>query len=228
MPKYPTIVIGWLTLSLGKTIVASLIIEEMRKIDSVDVGFFYCKYSDDRKNSFVDVLRGILIQLVQKNEELLSHVYEACCSSSEVMLNSLALLKQLVEVSLRSCANACIIIDGIDECEETEEKKVVGWFLAMFEKITKDDAGTLRLLFISQRDKVTEKLLAQAVVIQLDSKYHQEDIQSYARYWSMKIQQKFGISEESASQIGTDVAAQAQGKRNTEPTMRHMSKEMQI
>ena len=202
--------------------VASLIIEEMRKIDSFDVGFFYCKYSDDRKNSFIDLLRGILIQLVQKNEEVLSHVYEACCLSREITLSSSGILKQLVEVSLRSCANVCIIIDGIDECEETEEKKIIGWFLAVFEKITKDNAGTLRLLFISQRDKVTESLLAQAVVIPLDSKYHEEDIQEYARHWSTKIQQKFGILKESARQICTDVAAQAQGERNSKSTVGHM------
>ena len=189
----------------------------MRKIDSIDVGFFYCKYSDDRKNSFINLLRGILIQLVQQNEELLSHVYEACCSTREVTLNSPSLLKQLVEDSLKTCANACIIIDGIDECEETEEKKIIEWFLAILEKTGKDGAGTLRLLFISQRDKVTESLLTQALVIPLDSKYHQEDIQKYARHWSTKIQSKFGIAEDTASQIGTDVASQAQGERSAKP-----------
>ena len=189
----------------------------MRKIDSIDVGFFYCKYSDDRKNSFINLLRGILIQLVQQNEELLSHVYEACCSTREVTLNSPSLLKQLVEDSLKTCANACIIIDGIDECEETEEKKIIEWFLAILEKTGKDGAGTLRLLFISQRDKVTESLLTQALVIPLDSKYHQEDIQKYARHWSTKIQSKFGIVEDTASQIGTDVASQAQGERSAKP-----------
>ena len=189
----------------------------MRKIDSIDVGFFYCKYSDDRKNSFINLLRGILIQLVQQNEELLSHVYEACCSTREVTLNSPSLLKQLVEDSLKTCANACIIIDGIDECEETEEKKIIEWFLAILEKTGKDGAGTLRLLFISQRDKVTESLLTKALVIPLDSKYHQEDIQKYARHWSTKIQSKFGIAEDTASQIGTDVASQAQGERSAKP-----------
>ena len=203
----------------GKTVIASLIIEELKAIDSVEVCFFYCKYSDDRKNSFANVLRGILVQLVQKNEELLSYVYDACCSSSELTMDAPTRLKDLVKTSLRSCSNTCIIIDGIDECEEVEEKKTIEWFLSMVEDITKDNAGTTRLLFISQRDKLTESLLAQASVIPLDSQYHQEDIQTYAHHWSVKIQRKFGIPENSAIQIGTAVAAQAEGERNTRHKM---------
>ena len=201
--------------------IASLIIEQTKIIDSVDVGFFYCKYNDVQKKSFTGLLRTILVQLVQQNEELLSYVYDACCSSSEVTMDSPSLLKQLVETSLRSCVNTYIIIDGIDECEEAEEKKMVAWFLTTLEKVTEDNAGAMRLLFISQRDKITESLLKRASVILLDSKCHQEDIQTYARHWSLQIQQKFGISEDSASQIGTHVAAQAQGETTAYLTVDH-------
>ena len=196
----------------GKTMIASLIVEEMKINDSVDLAFFYCKYNDNQKNSFTNVLRSILVQLVQQNEDLLSYVYEACCSSSEVTLDSPSRLKNLVETSLRSCSDCCIIVDGVDECEETEEKKVIEWFLGFIENIPQHDAATIRLLFVSQRDKVTESLLAKAAVIPLDSKHHQEDIQAYARHWAEKLQRKFGISEGSASQISTAVADQAKGE----------------
>lgn len=225
MIKYPELCAQWLTIVLGKTVIASLIIEQIRTIDSVNVGYFYCKYNDVQKNSFTGVLRSILVQLVHQNEELLSYVYAACCSSTEVTVDSPSLLKQLVETSLRSCANMCIIVDGIDECEEAEEKKIVAWFLAMFEKATEDNAGAIRLLFISQRDKVTENLLTQALMIPLDSKDHQEDIQTYARHWSRQIQRKFEIPDGSASQIGANVAAQAQGETNAHPKMAHTSRE---
>ena len=202
--------------------IACLLIEELKNLDNVDVAFFYCKYSDNHKNSFTDVLRSILVQLVQQNEELLSYVYDACCSSTELTLDSPSILKQLVQTSIRSYSNICLIIDGVDECEEVEEKKIITWFLETCENSTKDNAGTTRLLFISQRDKVTETLLAQAATIPLDSKYHQEDIQTYARHWSIKIQRKFGIPERSAGQIGTEVAAQAQGEGNTNGILAHV------
>ena len=201
--------------------IASLIVEAMKNVDSIHVGFFYCKYSDNHKNTFTNVLRCILIQLVQQNEDLLPYIYDACCSSNEVTINAPGLLKQLVETSLRSCPNTCIIIDGIDECEESEEKKVLEWFLSILKNVTKDNAETMRLLFISQRDKVTETLLAQAPVILLESKYHQEDIQRYAQDWALKIQGKFGIPDISAKKIGLDVAAQAQGEREKYNTVAH-------
>ena len=194
--------------------IASLIIEETEAINSVVVGFFYCRYSDDQKNSFNKILRGILAQLVRQNGELLSYVYDACCKSDETTIDSESLLKQLLEVSLRTCASTCIIIDGIDECDEVEEKKTIAWFLQLSKVINRDNEGSMRLLFISQRDKVTESLLNKASVITLDSKYHQEDIQAYANHWSPHIRQKFGISEASASQISIDVAARAQGEKN--------------
>lgn len=204
------------TLSIGKTVIASLIIQEIENLDSVHLGFFYCKYSDNQKNSFTNVLRGILFQLVQQNEELLPYVYDACCSSSELTMDSQSLLKKLVETSLRSCPNTYIVIDGIDECEETEEKKIIAWFLAVSKNALKDSAETIRLLFISQRDKVTESLLTQAAVISLDSKHHQDDIEIYSRSCATKIQRKFGISEASAIEIGIAVAVQAQGEKTTD------------
>ena len=141
-------------------------------------------------------------------------MYDACCTSDETTIDSENLLKRLVEVSLRTCANTCIIIDGIDECDEVEERKTIAWFLDMSKVINRDNPGSIRLLFISQRDKVTENLLNKASVITLDSKYHQEDIQAYASHWSPRIRQKFGISEASASQISISVAAKAQGEKN--------------
>ena len=197
----------------GKTMIASLIIEEMKSIDSVDLAFFYCRYNDNHKNSFTNVLRSILVQLVQQNEDLLSYVYDACCSSSEITLDSPNRLKNLVETSLKSCSDYYIIVDGVDECEQTEEKKIIEWFLGFIENIPQHDAATIRLLFVSQRDKVTESLLAKAPVIPLDSTQHQEDIQAYAHHWSKKLQRKFGISDGPASQISTAVADQAKGER---------------
>ena len=196
----------------GKTMIASLIVEEVKAIDSVNLAFFYCRYNDNHKNSFTSVLRGILVQLIHQNEDLLSYVYDACCSSSEVSLDSPSRLKDLVETSLRSCSNCCVIVDGVDECEETEEKKIIEWFTAITKKRPQQDAATIRLMFVSQRDKMTESLLAKAAVIPLDSKQHQEDIRAYARHWSEKLQKKFGISESSAGQISKAVADEAKGE----------------
>lgn len=195
----------------GKTVIASLIIEEVKRLDSVSLGFFYCKHSDNQKNSFISILRGLLAQPVHQNEDLLSYVYEKCSSSSELTLESSGLLKDLMEMSLKSSASTYIIIDGLDECERGESEIFIAWFTSMIGIITKDNPGAFRLLCISQRDDILIKLLAKAPVLPLDAVEHQKEIESYALHWTLKIRQKFDISALMEKQIATRVAVRAGG-----------------
>lgn len=51
----------------GKSVLASVIVEEARKLKPATVAFFYCKYMDLDRNSFFSVARGILSQLLHQN-----------------------------------------------------------------------------------------------------------------------------------------------------------------
>ncbi|KAL9064863.1 MAG: hypothetical protein Q9161_008605 [Pseudevernia consocians] len=195
----------------GKTVVASLIIEEMKRINSVTVAYLYCKYSDVHKNSLIAALRSILAQMIRQNEELLAFVYEKCASSSEVTLESPALLKELVETSLKSCTRVYILLDGLDECAVGEEKKITAWLLKILQDINKDNPGSVRGLLISQRDAALERLLTSASVISLDGPKHQKDIEAYCQGWSLRIKEKFDIETAAADEVATSVAAQADG-----------------
>lgn len=195
----------------GKTIIAALIIEEMKEIDAVTVLYFYCKYSDGQKNSLTAALRSILAQMVQQNEEVLSFVYDKCASSSEATLESPTLLKELVEISLKSCGKACIILDGLDECAADEENRITAWLLKMLQSVNKDDPGSLRGLLISQRDAALERLLKSIPVISLDTQEHQKDIGAYCSSWSPRMKEKFDLPTAAAGQIAASVAAQAEG-----------------
>lgn len=189
-----------------------MIIEEAQKLDSVTVAFFYCKYSDIQKNSFTAVLRGLLLQLIQQNENLLSFVHERCASSSEVTLESPTLLKELLETSLRSCSNVYLLLDGLDECEVGEEKRITAWFTALVAAINKENPGAIRLLIISQRTGVLEKVLAKAPVLSMETQDHQDDIERYSQIWAVQIQKKFDIPAAAASDIAAKVAERAEGK----------------
>ena len=193
---------------LGKTVLASLMIEEIRKIDKASLAFFYCKHGDNQKNSFLSVLRSTLAQLVHQDEHLLSHVYERCSSSNEVTLESLGLLKELMSLAIQSSPYTYVLIDGLDECETGEAKKIVTWFNSML------GSGTLRLLYVSQRDNC-ERLFGRACTLSLDpihSREHQKDIESYASHWSSNIGKKFELSSQLVSRIAKDVAERSKGQ----------------
>ncbi len=134
-----------------------------------------------------------------------------CGSSSEVSLESPALLKELVETSLKSCTGVFILIHGIDECATGEEKKVTAWLLKVLQTINKDNPGSVRGLLISQRDAALERLLTSASVISPDTSEHQKDIEAYCLGWSSRIEEKFDVEMTSANQIAASVAMQADG-----------------
>ncbi len=129
------------------------------------LAFFYCKHNDNQKNSFVAILRGLLSQLAQQNEDLLAYIYERCASSNEVTLESPNQLKDLVELSLKSCENVYIVIDGLDECEEAEEKKTAIWSRSVVAAGKNDVAKRLHLLFVSQRDGILDSILTNVSIL---------------------------------------------------------------
>ena len=123
------------------------------------------------------------MQLVQQNEVLLAHVYERCCRSSEVSLETSAILKELIEVSLQTSRNVFVVIDGLDECESWEASKIVTLFKSIVRDNQQNSAGVYKILFVSQRDGSLDKLLSKVPVVALDdSSGHREDIHKYARH----------------------------------------------
>lgn len=154
------------------------------------------------------------MQLVQQNEALLAHVYERCCRSSEVSLETSAILKELIEVSLQTSGNVFVVIDGIDECESREASKVVTLFKSIVRDNQRSPAGAYKVLFVSQRDGSLDKLLSKIPMVALDgSSGHREDIHKYARQWWLKIQEKFALTQEHQNQIVETITGRANGKK---------------
>ena len=196
----------------GKTILASLIIEEVAKLQGISRGYFYCRHNDPEKNTFSGVLRGLLAQLVQQDDDLLSYVYERCSSISEASMESTGVLKELVGICLKSSKYTLVVLDGLDECKKGEAEKVVSWFTSMLRERSTVDSGILRLLCISQRDGTLDKMLCKVPTISMENDEHNKDIESYARHWSSKIRQKFNITIDQEMDVATRVARSAAGK----------------
>lgn len=122
-----------------------------------------------------------------------------------------------MEISLKSCGKACIILDGLDECAADEENRITAWLLKMLQSVNKDDPGSLRGLLISQRDAALERLLKSIPVISLDTQEHQKDIGAYCSSWSPRMKEKFDLPTAAAGQIAASVAAQAEGGFSDSP-----------
>ena len=203
---------------VGKTILASLLVEEARKLQSVTVVFFYCKYHDPQRDSFLAVARSLLWQLLrhdgklQQDNDLLAFFYENVAASGDESLQSIKLAKDMLTIAVQKLDKVYIILDGLDECPVKEKKLISSWFCDVVDGCYDTEAEAMRCLFISQDDNDCGKLLGRLPTVKVSSSDNNSDILAFCHSWEKQIQLKFCLSEPEVQFIGTEVTKRADGK----------------
>ncbi|KAF2116189.1 hypothetical protein BDV96DRAFT_645526 [Lophiotrema nucula] len=199
----------------GKTILASLVIEEAIKLKQtkhdIAVVFFYCRDQDNTRDTFISVARGLLTQLMQQDDSLLSYFYEIASRSGQTTLSSPVLAKEILDTATKNCEKLYIIIDGVDECEKEERKDLVSFLVSVWEALPIDEADSLRCMFISQDDSAARKDFSTMVALKITTNDVKHDIRSFARVWSLKIQSRFDLSDERLQYVEDVVTERADG-----------------
>lgn len=203
---------------VGKTILASLLVEEARKLQSVTVVFFYCKYHDPQRDSFLAVARSLLWQLLrhdgklQQDNDLLAFFYENVAASGDESLQSIKLAKDMLTIAIQKFDKVYIILDGLDECPVKEKKLISSWFCDVVDGCYDTEAEAMRCLFISQDDNDCGKLLGRLPTVKVLRSDNNSDILAFCHSWEKQIQLKFCLSEPEVQFIGTEVTKRADGK----------------
>ncbi|KAI1387872.1 uncharacterized protein F4822DRAFT_294625 [Hypoxylon trugodes] len=194
----------------GKTILASVIVDEVRCTSQVSNAFFYCKYGDLSRNTFVSVARSLLVQLLEQNSHLLQPLYEKASISGEVELTSKTMAKDLLCTALNSCGTTYIILDGLDECGRESRKEITTWFESIIDDLPPADVGTIRCLFVSQDDGVARKDFALVPSIKIQPSDNKSDLRNFAEAWHKRLEERFGTLRGNAH-ITNIIYARAQG-----------------
>jgi hypothetical protein len=208
-----------LTLTKGKTILASVVVDELLHIPDSTVAFFYCKYGDEQRNSFTSVSRSILAQTLNQHSHLLPYFHGKVSTDSKAILTSLQLAKEMMDTSLRNCETTYIVIDGVDECGRAARKEITNWFRKIVHEPT-TEKSSIRCLFVSQDDGIAVEDFRGVPEIKVKSK-NRPDIEYFAGVWHQKIEDKFGsVFQSKNSNIRKIISARAQGKlaRYMEPS----------
>ena len=193
---------------------ASLVVEEARKIPKATATFFYCRYGDESRNNFLAVARGILSQLLTcngSNDSLILYVDEKASCSGETTLNSTKLAKELLETAFQSFKKTYIILDGLDECHRTERREICEWFRNLVNGLPREEMDSIRCLFVSQDDGFARKDLSMLSSIKLTAASNKTDIEICARAWHRKIEERFGSLDAKKLNVANIVTARAQG-----------------
>lgn len=195
-------------LKLGKTILASVIVDEVRRVPNSTFAFFYCKHDDEKRSSFMAVARSILAQILSQNPQLLPYFHEKACIGA--VLSSPEIADEMLHTALNSCEMAYLIIDGLDECKEAERNKISKRFLGIIEALPPANMDSIRCLFVSQDDGPARKTLGHLPTIKITTE-NKEDLKDYAAVWHQKLEAKFGSLRSNESHIGNIISARAQG-----------------
>lgn len=184
---------------LGKTILASVVVEACRKIPLTSTIYFYCSYQDEQRKKFLSVARAFIAQLLIHNDTLLPYLHEQCLASGQVSLVSLQLCEEILRTCLATMHTVYVLIDGIDECDYSERKLILSFMTSVVGNSATSDK--LRTLLISQDENDIKKHLRSYAVLRLTDDHNRSDIESYAWKMTEEIQHKFQLSDENRAKI---------------------------
>jgi hypothetical protein len=206
-----------LTILIGKSVLASMVVEEAQKLlPKPTVLFFYFKQGDADRDTFMAMARTLIAQSLKQDTGILDFMYNKCCKSGDPFLSSRLLIEELLTFTLANCESAYIILDGLDECCSRDERKtIVGFFRNLIEN-QDGDADRLRCLLVSRKDSARKDYdgLAQIAV---DLENNEDDIDAFSRFRSQELGDRFEtpedrLTEERLEEIANIVSAFADGK----------------
>ncbi|KAF2088965.1 hypothetical protein K490DRAFT_37933 [Saccharata proteae CBS 121410] len=190
----------------------ALIVDEARRLSVPTVAYFYCRYEDAQRKTFIALARTILAQVLCQNEDLLLPLlFDRASKSGEITLTRLSVATELLDIALRTTKKTYIILDGLDECSRDERKMITTWFQNLISSVAPADTDSLRCLFVCQDDGPSRKDLSMVPNFKLHESDNRRDIADYAAFWSRKIQSKFDLTDSKTQDIGTMVTKEANG-----------------
>lgn len=113
---------------------------------------------------------------MNQNSDLIPYLHEQYLASGEESLSSSILSMRLLRTTLKMMPNAYMIIDGIDECEVSDRKRILDFFTSVIEHDSV--LGQLKVLFVSQDWPDIRKLLQRTLVLKLTESHFKSDIAS--------------------------------------------------
>jgi hypothetical protein len=143
----------------GKTMMSVFLTEELERqtvsIPNAELAFFFCSAQDEKRNTAVAVLRGLVHQIIAKRPQLVKHALPYF-ETPERTQQTLSSLETLWLIFSKLIANAELgtifcVLDGLDECGESTLKVLLPRIISLLTgESSSSTKGTLKLAIISR------------------------------------------------------------------------------
>ncbi|KAL2147650.1 hypothetical protein VTI28DRAFT_8104 [Corynascus sepedonium] len=185
----------------GKTVISAQLINYM-KAAKVFVIYHFCTYSYPSSTSYEQILRSLLLQLLRKDGDLVSHVYNECVL--EKKSPTLSVLEHLLQILLTSLSS------------EPSQTEVVSLMNQVSSNSSSSESTICKVLVSSRPTNILSKRLGRKTTLSLtDEKVALEEaIRQYASHRLQSLHQKFSqldIRADELREVENGVARKADG-----------------
>lgn len=160
----------------GKTVI-SIFLSELLEVTKPSAIYFFCDNKMASRNSAVNILRGLMSQLIQLHPELLSCLLSAWKIQQDALFQSFETLWRIFHQMLEALKGqeVCCVLDAVDECDEQS----LTWLLRKIIDLYNSPSELPLKLLIASREQ--PKVLPQALTgyPRIKLEHIDKDIQLY-------------------------------------------------
>lgn len=216
-------------INIGKTVLASLIVDELKssKLRNTMTSFpedsktcyFYCQEDDIEHRNHLDILKGILLQMVEAEDYIVPYCYQEKATSGGPILIDAKLAQKLIKTFIEFSTRHYIVIDGVDECQGAEIQQTAKFFKDLVSVYdTQIRLGHLRVIFIGRETTDTKKNIPgdDCFGILLRPEDNHDDIRAFVQERLPEFSKSshgigFSLSEADKSDVERIICRQSQG-----------------
>lgn len=181
------------------------------------VAYFYCRYGDEQRNSFLSIARSLIAQLIADCPDVIPQLsHERRVNSPTATLASPEQAETLLDLMLTAAISqkrtVYLVLDGLDECGKENLKKTAAWAMQFSDSLSIGEKMLFRCLLVSQDDGVARNSFKHVSQLKISHNDTMGDITSFAAHWHEKIEQKFGKLDDPKHHIARIITARAQGR----------------
>lgn len=210
----------------GKSVLASLVVNELQAKDTTlplpngtKTCYFYCQEDYNEHRTYLDILKGILLQMVESDDYILPLCHQEKMTSGGANLLDAGVAQKLIKTFIEYSPRQYIIIDGLEECEGTEIKQTALFFKELVSLYdTQLRQGHLRVMFVGRETTDTRSFIpgVGCLSVELKSEDNHDDIRSFVQkrlpeFSSAENRQGFGLSNADRDDIQRIVCHKSQG-----------------
>ena len=178
----------------GKTMLSIFLTEELERVtqnmEDAELVFYFCSHQDEKRNTAVAILRGLVHQIITKRPKLAKHVLQYL-ETEEMIKQTLSSLETLWIMFRRLVQDVDLgtifcVLDGLDESDESTLRVLVPNIVNMFSPEGSQLATKSFRLIIVSRDIPGLRGCAQ---VKLDPDNEEQVTSDIERFISVKVEE---------------------------------------